>query len=265
MIVFVVGMHRSGTSLMASYLHKCAISMGQNLAKAGAGNRHGHFEDRDFLDFHKKIISRNHCNMYMPKKQFRLSAQDTEVAQRLVANKRKMFAHWGCKDPRTTLFLDFWDNIVPDAKYIMLYRDPYQVIDSLFRRKGEYYFYIWPWLAALGWLEYNRRMLDFFDANREKCILININGFNVSHENGRSILENWLNHPLEQDYSSIYSARDISQNVSWITRVYRPLIDVVLRKRIECTYRALEDRSRVCESGVKSRIGNYEYISEKAT
>jgi hypothetical protein len=226
--------------------------MGQNLAQAGAGNIHGHFEDRDFLDLHKKIISRNHCNMYSPKKKLCLYAEDVVEAHRLVAEKQKEFINWGCKDPRTALFLDFWDSIASGAKYLMLYREPYQVIDSLFRRKGEYFFYIKPWLTACGWLEYNQRMLDFFDTNREKCILVNIGGFNLRHEEGRKILTEWFDYPLEEPYSAVYSPRDISQAISWITKAYRPLIEAVVGKRLEDTYRALENRAMITEKGVKS-------------
>ncbi len=48
--VVIAGMHRSGTSLVASYLSSLGIGLGDRLLSADANNRHGYFEDADFRE-----------------------------------------------------------------------------------------------------------------------------------------------------------------------------------------------------------------------
>ncbi|MBM4059289.1 MAG: chromosome partitioning protein ParA, partial [Planctomycetes bacterium] len=47
--VVVVGMHRSGTSLVASLCQAAGIDMGTDLLGPHPGNGAGHFEDLEFL------------------------------------------------------------------------------------------------------------------------------------------------------------------------------------------------------------------------
>ena len=48
--VIVLGMHRSGTSLIASILHLSGISMGKEFLRPDNGNPGGYFEDLEFLN-----------------------------------------------------------------------------------------------------------------------------------------------------------------------------------------------------------------------
>ena len=55
-VIAVTGMHRSGTSLVASLLQSAGINIGQRLMNAGEGNVKGHFEDLDLVEFHESIL-----------------------------------------------------------------------------------------------------------------------------------------------------------------------------------------------------------------
>ncbi|MDP4350266.1 hypothetical protein QSG17_25820, partial [Escherichia coli] len=55
-------------------------------------------------------------------------------AAALIAVRAGRGSGWGWKDPRTTLFLDFWSEFLPDARYLLVFRRPWEVVDSLFRR-----------------------------------------------------------------------------------------------------------------------------------
>ena len=52
-ILIIVGMHRSGTSLITQWLYRCGLSIGNKLAPADIGNVEGYFEDSDFLKLHE--------------------------------------------------------------------------------------------------------------------------------------------------------------------------------------------------------------------
>ena len=131
--------------------------MGENMAAAGAGNKHGHFEDKDFLELHKKILRENRRHMYKEPEPLVITDEQLQYAKELVEDNNNKYQAWGWKDPRSTLFLDFWNKVAPDTKFLFLYRDPLTVIDSLFRRKGERYLFFKPLMAADAWLLYNRR------------------------------------------------------------------------------------------------------------
>ena len=84
--------------------------------------------------------------------------------------KRQHETVWGWKDPRTTLFLDFWLEQIPQAKYVFVYRSPWEVVDSLFRR-GDAIFAQDPDFALTQWCHYNQVILDFSQRYPEKCLL----------------------------------------------------------------------------------------------
>ena len=55
--IIVTGMHRSGTSLMASLLATLSIDIGQQFLPADSNNPLGYFEDVEFLKFQRRVLS----------------------------------------------------------------------------------------------------------------------------------------------------------------------------------------------------------------
>jgi hypothetical protein len=80
----------------------------------------------------------------------------------------------GWKDPRTCLFLDFWEGLLPDASYVMLYRHPMDVAFSLWRRDTERELRSDPWLAIHAWEVYNRLLLAFRELHPGRCFLAQV-------------------------------------------------------------------------------------------
>ena len=179
----VAGMHRSGTSLTAGILEQLGIDMGQRLIPANSTNPRGFYEDTQIVAFHQQafrcLLPRNasgHIDWGWCEKH----ALDTTrlegfrpAARRLVAERESQGVAWGFKDPRTTLLLDFWDSCIDDARYVMVYRAPWQVADSMQRLQAEV-FLNHPGYAYHIWQEYNQHLLDFFLRNRDRCVLINV-------------------------------------------------------------------------------------------
>jgi len=129
-------MHRSGTSLVTQWLYKCGLQIGDQLAGPGRGNVEGHFEDLDFLHLHESILT----NKNQPPTGF-VTTTLTEIdkdsivsIQSLLQFKSNINQDWGWKEPRTCLFLEQYRNLLPSAKYIVLYRNFNEVVDSLIRR-----------------------------------------------------------------------------------------------------------------------------------
>jgi len=171
-VLVLGGMHRSGTSLLASLFEGAGVSVGTRLLGSGTGNDVGHFEDLDFQEFHQRALVGNGLSAEgftadaLPRVPEPLHAE----ALRIVDDRRRQGGVWGWKDPRTVLFLDFWAERLPDARYVFVFRRPWEVVDSFFRR-GDPAFTFHPQLAARVWLHYNRRILAFIQRHPERCLI----------------------------------------------------------------------------------------------
>lgn len=166
-------MHRSGTSLAASSLAASGLSMGDRLHPPGRGNPRGHFEDRDFLEFHVEFLARRGVSVFDVPPSFTAepSAAERERALQIVGD-REARAQWGFKDPRSVLLLDFWDSILPQARYLFLYRHPVDVAISLLRRNLDPEVRADVRAAVRSWQEYNRRILAFAAGRPDRCLVL---------------------------------------------------------------------------------------------
>jgi hypothetical protein len=133
-ILAITGMHRSGTSLAASWLERCGMDLGDEYFEATYGNPRGHFEDLVFVGFHKQVLGRQGINFVIePERELNVSAQETREAYSLL-RERGGRPQWGWKDPRTSLFLDFWRARLLQLRVLGLYRPYNAVVHSLMRR-----------------------------------------------------------------------------------------------------------------------------------
>jgi GT2 family glycosyltransferase len=189
--ILITGMHRSGTSLVASWLGAAGVDLGGNLLAADGANPTGYFEDLAFLDLQRRMLlaaapagEAGHPDWGWTESE-RLDrgrfAEHREAALALVAAEGCRDGLWGWKDPRTTLLLDFWDELLPQARYLLLYRFPWEVADSM-QRLGAAVFLAHPDYAYRIWGFYNRQLLDFFGRHRERCLLVSADALLASPE-----------------------------------------------------------------------------------
>jgi GT2 family glycosyltransferase len=183
----VTGMHRSGTSFVASLLHAAGYPMGETLLAADRHNGRGYFEDVEFLELNRRMLAASvpadapgHADWGWTEDE----ARDTgafqafgAAADALIAARRGRGTPWGCwgwKDPRTSLLLDFWHARLPEARYVFVYRFPWEVADSM-QRLGADVFLSHPGYAWRIWCRYNRALLDFAARHRDRVVLVNAN------------------------------------------------------------------------------------------
>ena len=173
-VFIIAGMHRSGTSLTAALLQNSGVDIGQRLMEASYSNAKGHFENLDFVEFHEDILHSHGISKagWTLEKTISVQPQYWDRAKALI--KRNLSKEiWGWKDPRTTLFLQFWLDLIPTAKVLLIYRSPWEVIDSLYRRDDDL-FYSNPNFALQLWIHYNQIALDFHRQAPDKFLLLNI-------------------------------------------------------------------------------------------
>ena len=182
--LIAAGMHRSGTSFLASLLHRGGCRMGEGMLPADANNRRGYFEDVEFLDLNRRMLAAavpvggpGHADWGWTEDIDRSGVDASrlepfvEEAEALVA--RRQAPCWGFKDPRTTVLLDFWDERLPDARYVFVYRSPWDVADSM-QRLGAPQFLEHPEFAFRIWEHYNRALLAFAERHRERTLLVSV-------------------------------------------------------------------------------------------
>lgn len=144
--IIVAGMHRSGTTLLASLLEKCGVFMGMEQT----GNRESVF----FQNLNKDALDMLGCNWYcldmLPEtekfyshyqwlhdfmeKRLKSSLINEHFGCDDMALCEKINL-WGWKDPRNSLLLPMWHRIFPDAIVLNIYRDGRDVALSLLTRE----------------------------------------------------------------------------------------------------------------------------------
>lgn len=169
----IAGHGRSGTSLVASLLQSAGLDIGRRLMAGNEGNQKGYFEDLDFFEFHVKVLTAQGLadNGYVVQPTVEVPDAFWDAARAMVAERNRAGRPWGWKEPRTTLFLDFWRRMIPQLHGVLLFRPPWDVLDSLFRR-GDPCYLNNPDRAVAVWVNYNRAVLDFARRHADRCLVV---------------------------------------------------------------------------------------------
>lgn len=146
MVIVVLGMHRSGTSLLSS----CLQHMGVRMLVTGKGRRdedqpRGYWEDRDFKALNDKILQSAQGDWYkVPSRQNIMwggmqnsNAIDDLIHRRHTGADTVHSEKWGWKDPRTCLTAEVWHNAlngIDEVRYIHIQRNEADIIRSLTTR-----------------------------------------------------------------------------------------------------------------------------------
>lgn len=143
--VCVLGMHRSGTSLLARLLNHCGVALGSadSIAPAAADNPRGFWEHEPLRRVNEALLEVFGGAWLNPPELPPDWLRDPRV-EPLRARARELLARefagarlWGFKDPRTSLVIDFWRELLPARpRWIVAVRNPLEVADSLKRRDG---------------------------------------------------------------------------------------------------------------------------------
>ena len=191
-VVAIAGMHRSGTSLVASLLQSSGVFIGDRLMAGGTGNAKGHFEDWDFVDLHRDTLTAQGIDRegWTTSTGLSFDNEYLERAKALIAARHRYLV-WGWKDPRTTLFLECWSRLIFEVKFVFVYRSPWDVVDSLFRR-GDLIFRSNPKIAIQSWISYNQAILRFCQQTDKPWILFKIEDVIQSPEQAIEVVNRQL-------------------------------------------------------------------------
>lgn len=142
MAIAIAGMHRSGTSMVAQFLHRCGVFLGPDtvLMPAADQNPEGFWEHVQVVEINDELLSLAGGGWDYPPagpidwNHARFDPVRTR-AERVFADFRD-HPQWGWKDPRTSLTLPFWRTVVDDLRVVAVVRNPLEVALSLRQRNG---------------------------------------------------------------------------------------------------------------------------------
>src|SRR5215207_1805841 len=127
--VAIVGMHRSGTSMVAKLLQQAGLNLGDeaDLMPPAAENPEGFYEHLEFVRLNDEVLNVAGAGWDCPPAAG--FDWDDEVldpyrtrARRLAAPLQERLA-WGWKDPRTSLTLPFWRSAIGPLRTVAVIRN----------------------------------------------------------------------------------------------------------------------------------------------
>ena len=185
--VLVVGMHRSGTSLLARMLQLLGVHLGDDLLPADQHNPDGYGEDKRFVTFQRHILSQATPPAaeawpdwgWSSTGGFRCADPSTAEllraqypAAECLLERSRHYQPWGWKDPRTTLLLPFWEKLEPEALVIGIYRYPWEIVDALQRLRPPVFLTNPHWALQI-WQHYNQSLLALWQRQPQRTLLLN--------------------------------------------------------------------------------------------
>lgn len=159
-IVCVLGMSRTGTSVTMRLLSLAGVYPGPEeellqedlrqlagegesvLARARETNPEGFWEHYRLMRLNERVLRKLGGNWREPPELpagWESSAElaaEREEARALLAESFGDRRLWGWKDPRNSLTLPFWQQLLPEMRYVICLRNPLDVANSLSRRDG---------------------------------------------------------------------------------------------------------------------------------
>ena len=146
--IIIVGMHRSGTSMLTRFINDLGVFMGTDKSEND--------ESEFFQKLNRWLLFQVGAAWDLPEPTSNLDDNFVKNASKMTSNRlnsiwsfqylglkrylvhrgiANISGHWGWKDPRNTLLLKVYKNIYPKAKIVHIYRNPIDVAVSLQTRE----------------------------------------------------------------------------------------------------------------------------------
>lgn len=239
-IYLVLGMHRSGTSLVSGLLHQSGIIMGTPdnfLPKPNKENPKGFFENFDFRQINDRFLE---SSGYVVKDWGReFKPQQINLLQRIKMQRQmqkilqeyaRQYNKWGWKDPRQMLTCSQWykafkaTRLNNKLKIIFVYRNPLSVAVSMQKRGN-----IEDLAHGLDvWYLYNQTAFDFLKKEQLPCLLFSFENLTQNTATVMSELSKFVEVAIKPEIYNQFIEQKLVRS-----QIKNPELDELLEKKIK--------------------------------
>ena len=214
-IVFITGMHRSGSSALSRAMTTLGVHHSANLMRASKDNQKGYWEDNDFISFNDYLLRRTGQLWEEPKliktvELITLAEEKIDEASSLLKDKIGNNQIICLKDPRLCNLIPFWKRIceINSAQYrfIASYRDPLSTSNSIQKRDS-----IDTTKALSIWCTYYINLLESVKTSELK--LVNYDKLLIETRKEIQLLSNFLKRKIIEDEFKAYSEQFLDINL----------------------------------------------------
>tara|TARA_B100002019_G_scaffold270349_1_gene263876 strand:- start:497 stop:1135 length:639 start_codon:yes stop_codon:yes gene_type:complete len=143
-IVFIIGMHRCGTSLLSNCLIENGFSIGKTKNKdKDWQNPNGYFENDAFTRIHDKLLKYNKCSWCSIRtNKMKYTQEHVQLYRKLITSEFVNEKLLLIKDPRLTFFVDFLKEVCGnnyEYKFLFLIRNKEECCNSLSKAQNKLY------------------------------------------------------------------------------------------------------------------------------
>ncbi len=177
MIYVVLGMHKSGTTLIAQILHHSGISMGERLAADVSYDQGNKYEREATFGLNLAILGKNDVlvlDVDASRGQVMSQAQ-REMMRAIIRDCDQRHAGtWGFKDPRACLTWPLWREELPEHRIIGVYREPAEVWPRFkwTGRQGPLKNFAYAWSFLQRWYEHNQGVMAAVAEAGDRAIML---------------------------------------------------------------------------------------------
>lgn len=161
--IFVLGMHRSGTSCLTGCLEQAGLFLG-SVNRAAPFNRKGNNESIAVMNFNDRVLARVGAAWDRPPKETVILTSAEKTQLRALLDNYPAGVAWGLKDPRLLLLFDAWNSEV-GPRLVGTIRHPAEVVASLTSRARSLGRAMDAGAAFSLWQNYNERLLAIHREN----------------------------------------------------------------------------------------------------
>ncbi|WP_194847943.1 sulfotransferase family protein [Candidatus Neptunochlamydia vexilliferae] len=245
-LIVVLGMHRSGTSLVTKGLETLGVDLGTQLLPGQEDNPQGYFEDTDIGAFNETVLyllklscdSIKNYPEHIPNRKILI-----EYGVDLIQKKMEKKQLFGFKDPRTARNMSLWKDIFAacpelNVQYVCIVRNPMSVTQSLLKRNGidptrSYYLWLQYYVSALS--EVDPIFISYEELMRNPEDQVKRLGEKLGlglGENGEDRVRSFANQYVTPSFQHhLYSLEDLNQErdlPNQVAMLYQELLKVCL-------------------------------------
>ena len=222
--VLITGMHRSGTSMVAELLHRCGLFLGpeERMLPPGEGNPNGFWQNRDMDAVTEGALSAlsGEWDFLLPSMPTGYEQSDTLENARVMGRQamRSMVTGgpWGWKDPRASILIPFWKQLIPDLRLVVVVRHPLEVSRSLQKRvSGSHH------MAMNLWLSYSRHLLE--DMAPGERLMTHYDSYFINAQEELARVTEWIGLEPDNDTLSAATGAVIASTRQQTARAEEPL------------------------------------------